>query len=116
MCDLDGDETCDVFINIWRKARLPHVCVACRDVIAPGSRYMRHFQVFDGDTMTQKVCEGCAVAHEAFAAAHSFVPPPGEIRHTLRDCIDNSSSAADAMQWETLLKPIDIRRDRNRKP
>jgi hypothetical protein len=58
------DETYAVYNERERKARKPHVCVACKETIPPGVAYTVVFIVFDGDAESLKRCARCQAIHE----------------------------------------------------
>lgn len=116
MCDieLDGD-TCDVWINTWHTARKPRACEACKTVIAPREKYMRHFDLFDGAVNVEFLCAVCGQAAEAFHNEHHCSPQsPAGVRYMIRDCIENSDDAGRA-RWQPVLDVLDARREASRR-
>lgn len=58
------DEVCDVYLETYPKARKPHRCGACREVISPGSQYTKVAIVGAGSAHTYKRCARCQHLHE----------------------------------------------------
>jgi predicted RNA-binding Zn-ribbon protein involved in translation (DUF1610 family) len=52
------------------KARKPHVCMSCGELVAAGEQYMRWRCYDDGDVGTVKMHPECHAAHAADAQKH----------------------------------------------
>jgi hypothetical protein len=62
MCRVDFDgERPSVYSTARPVARKAYACGECGRTIAPGERYVREFQVFDGDPLTFFRCAHCDV-------------------------------------------------------
>lgn len=115
MCDYDqddyGGEVCTLYINKWvRAARKEHLCRSCGVTVKAGERYMRHFNLYDGEVTTEKVCFVCGDAIEEFGRLHSFVPgTPGDTPRILEECIENGDEVSRA-KWAPILSTIEARR------
>lgn len=117
MCEIDDSdyEPCQVWTNTWHTARKPRPCRSCKTVIKPREKYMRHFDIFDGEVNVEFLCAVCGVAAEEFTKEHSGMSQsPAGIRYVLRDCIDNGDEAS-AARWQPILDNIDKRREEARK-
>ena len=53
------DEVCDVYKQVFRKARKAHKCEVCLGEIPPGSRYSEERSLLDGQWAASKSCEAC---------------------------------------------------------
>jgi hypothetical protein len=58
------DGRCEVYEDETRTARKPHLCEACERMIQPGERYVRNFQVFEGEPNTMKRCARCDAIYQ----------------------------------------------------
>lgn len=56
------------FRQIERKARKEHKCCECRQVIAPGDKYVYSSGIWDGEASDYKQCLICGKAMSAAAA------------------------------------------------
>ena len=65
MCDLEADETCPVWDESYRKARVAHECSGCGETIRPGMSYRRTAVLWDGAWSTWKHCQRCAAIVDA---------------------------------------------------
>jgi hypothetical protein len=103
MCSLDL-EPCTVWRNTPRKARKPHVCVCCGAGIAPGTHYLDHFNVFDGNSSSESLCGFCWFIWQQFGDAHDMQPTPGALYEQLQDCIGENDDDED--EWRPLFAAI----------
>ena len=46
-CEPMEGEQCDVWIETWRVAKKPHICIECKEQILPGERYQHVFCKLD---------------------------------------------------------------------
>jgi hypothetical protein len=58
------DEEYDVYQERYRRARKPHVCVACKEQIPAGHVYSDVRRVWDGEADTLCRCLRCQTIHE----------------------------------------------------
>lgn len=58
-----ADDMADVYHEDSPRARKPHVCCACLEVIPPGIRYTKVSIVADGSVSTYKRCARCQDMH-----------------------------------------------------
>lgn len=70
MCD-DNDDGGYIkgFTEQWRKARKAHECEACREPIAPRTRYHYCSGISDGYAFSMKHCARCWTVYEALRKA-----------------------------------------------
>ena len=59
MCDVGGDDGPSALSGVWRTARKPHRCYACRETIHPGHRYRYTSGIWDGTPHSFKHCARC---------------------------------------------------------
>jgi hypothetical protein len=59
-----ADESYSVYNETFPRARIPHRCDACKEVIPAGHRYARIGTVFDGSAESVKRCLRCQEMHE----------------------------------------------------
>src|SRR3990172_11983933 len=59
MCDPYDYEPSERLHDLFRKARKPHCCFACREEIRPGDRYHYFSEKFEGQINTYKHCLRC---------------------------------------------------------
>ncbi len=103
MCSLELDP-CTVWRNTPRTARKAHTCDCCNTAIAPGSPYIDHFNVFDGNATTQALCSLCWFVWRQFCDAHDQEITPGALFEMLRDCVGENDDAED--EWRPLLASV----------
>lgn len=65
MCDSWSDEACEVWNERTKKARKPHKCTGCGEVIAASHRYRHTTTIFDGCVSVYKHCLRCAAIVDA---------------------------------------------------
>lgn len=111
MCSLELDP-CDVWREEHRKARKQHRCASCGCAILPGTKYLSHFSVFEGDPTTEAICGACEADRKVFADAHGQFMAPGSFPRMLDDCI--SEGDPDSAQWELMRKTLNERRQEAR--
>jgi hypothetical protein len=58
------EEAADVYDERKRRARVEHICCACKETIRPGDVYNVTAVVFDGTARTFKRCLRCQAIHE----------------------------------------------------
>jgi hypothetical protein len=111
MCEIyDTGDSCQVWVNTWHHARKPRACQACRQVVDPREKYLRHFDVFDGAVNVEYLCQPCGQAAEDFQREHNGLPQtPAGIRYVLRDCLDNGDDDS-RRRWQPILDNLDARR------
>lgn len=107
MCELDHDgEASTVYRESWHRARKPFKCASCSTMKEPGVKYLRHFQVFDGEVYYSKVCTPCGNAHKAFVKEHhGGMYPPDDVRESLSECIENGD-AISRKRWQPVLSAL----------
>lgn len=111
MCEIyDDGDYCTIWNERERKARKPHRCSCCRSTIQPGTVYIVHFSLFDGDATSEKMCVECVADRQAFADAHGGILfNPGSFLLRLSDCI--SEGDEDDRRWVGMLDGIQRKRD-----
>jgi predicted RNA-binding Zn-ribbon protein involved in translation (DUF1610 family) len=112
MCEIDNDgEECTIWRNEFRRSRRARKCQSCSTPIAPGERYLNHFNVYDGSSHTESLCASCGEAAEEFRVAHGAMPTtPMWIEDVLDDCADNDGG----QKWRDMAKAIRDRRAKAR--
>ncbi len=114
MCDIDIDETCDVWVEKTVKARKEHQCHSCHLTIEPGKEYLRLFAVFEGQVSTEKICASCRRDFEAFKAEHNQYYYPSQVDLMLQNCIDDAETFLESAKWRRRLKQLERRRERSK--
>lgn len=110
MCDVDlnNGDSCSVWRNTWHKARKPRRCQACHTTIGAKERYMRHFDVFEGEVNVEYLCTVCGEAAEAFTTEHhGMSQSPAGIRHVLHECVQEDEKSQ--KRWQPVLDVIEAR-------
>jgi len=69
MCTCDDFSRAEFYDVTYPKARKPHRCVECRVHIAPGTRYSRHTQKWEGEVSSTTFCVDCDAWSKALLAA-----------------------------------------------
>jgi hypothetical protein len=94
MCEVIFDEVATVFVDKFRKARKTHRCQCCGSEIKPGDRYLRHFQICDGQAYDEKMCEACAADRAEFAKAPGhMLCAPSYFWELLSSCVHEDDDA-----------------------
>lgn len=113
MCSVgfDGD-ACEVWSETPVVARKQHRCTACEGRIAPGDAYIRHFDIFEGEPSTAKMCFPCWLTREQFFQAHrdGLIPNPAALAETLSDCIEDGDEDSERV-WRPLLQAMYARKE-----
>jgi predicted RNA-binding Zn-ribbon protein involved in translation (DUF1610 family) len=110
MCEIDLDP-CEVWSEIERTARKEHACTTCGSRIEPGSRYVDHFHVHDGDGSVQKMCLPCRADRDSFAEAHGeMTPTPSYFPQLLLDCIADGEPESER-KWKPMYAALLSRRE-----
>lgn len=104
MCSTEDLEPCTVWRQTYRTARKAHECDACGGPIAPKDPYLDHFDVFEGEVSSQKICAPCTIVWNAFSKEHGGAPHPGSLIETLEECIGERDD--DSARWRPLLAGI----------
>jgi hypothetical protein len=68
----DYDGSYDFFSTERVRARKPHRCEECHQIIPVGSVYERHSGKFDGDFYSGKACLLCAEIRDVFSCGDSY--------------------------------------------
>lgn len=63
---VDPDESAETISETVRKARKPHLCGECREVIEPGQRYEHHVGKYDGHIFIADTCETCVKVRSTY--------------------------------------------------
>ena len=106
MCSIDLDPA-----SLWNerevRARKQHTCDCCGGLIRPGSVYVRHFSICDGDVTIEKCCAPCKAARVEFAAADGhMMGTPSYSMEMLRECVAEAFSedlTDEDKRWRVLL-------------
>jgi hypothetical protein len=107
MCAIDL-EPCEVWREEERKARKAHRCDSCGGQIAPGSRYLSHFSVFEGEPTTRAMCLPCLADRKEFGDAHGTLPIPSFFPQMLSDCIAEGDEESET-KWQPMLERVQAR-------
>lgn len=114
MCDLDHDnfDNASVFKQSFVTARKPHVCECCGGQISPGSKYVKHFSVYDGSVSSEKACTACETMAEEFQRSHGMRMTPGGMPEALQLCIDEEGANSESgRRWLAELTAMQLRRE-----
>jgi hypothetical protein len=107
VCDIDFDESPEIWRRTEQRARVVHWCSTCGRIIHTGERYERTFAVCQGETVNQCACVGCSRAIETFGAAHDAWPFPVDFMNFLHECIIDDDEGA---RWRPMYAAITRRR------
>lgn len=114
MCSLDLFGEVAVWRETPRRARKDHSCTACGGVIAKGSAYLDHANLYDGSWSSETACFPCWWARETFAQAHEQSFAPSMLHELLRDCVKGRVDDAER-EWRpsfaALLRRYRVSRD-----
>lgn len=110
MCDIDLDGQCDVWRETTRTARKQHKCSSCGGVISSGEKYIEHFDIFEGESNTERCCMACDADRQEFCAAHNVMLGPNSWEHYLSECIYDGGHDEDGRKWGPMLKRQEERR------
>lgn len=110
MCFVDL-EPCEVWDERDRKARKEHKCSACGGKITVGSLYVVHFNVFEGEAKSDKMCKPCEAARREFAKDHDgMLCMPRELINMIRECIGEEGGEEFANpRWIELIAEMNAR-------
>ena len=87
MCSIDL-EPCSLWDEREVRARKRHVCDCCHGLIEPGTIYVKHFSICDGDPTSEKCCAECKAARVEFADADGhMMATPSYSLEMLRECV-----------------------------
>lgn len=92
MCFI-ADGIADIYRTKPTIARKNHRCNECGRTVKPGEQYLYHFQVYEGEALTRRVCRGCAyvrqLIHDAAISAgcaeHESWPLFGNLYDDIQD-------------------------------
>ena len=84
-CSCDEGDAADVYEAVMRKARKPHCCCECGEVIEPGQRYEFASICYDGGWGHAKTCQLCVRIRDDLCP-NGFCH--GELRQVIWDCLD----------------------------
>lgn len=69
-CDpVESDDYCQAWVETWPRARKPHKCCECGEMIPLGHLYQKIGWVHDGTAGSYKTCSFCAVEFERIRAS-----------------------------------------------
>jgi hypothetical protein len=108
MCDIDFDP-CDVWRETRRKARKQHTCDCCGGTILPGTHYVSHFSLFEGDTTSEKICAACDADRDVFGKEHGTYPCPSYFPEVLTECIADGDEESEKV-WKPMLAALRLRK------
>ena len=110
MCVIETDSYAEVWEEtIIQKSRKDHKCSCCGTTIKSASSYLYHFDVFEGNASTEKMCMDCLSDRWKFTAEHGgYVPCPSSFTMMLQDCIADGDEESEKI-WEPMLRKIDDR-------
>lgn len=112
MCEIDSDETCEVFNETTRTARKSHRCACCRGMINKGERYLVHFSVLAGDITNEKMCRFCTKSRSEFAKQHDGILfSPSVTREVIGECLSQRQSFSSMRKWARVLRDMKKRKD-----
>jgi len=94
MCEIDFDESCDVFVEKTQTAKKKHQCDSCGTMIVSGEKYLRNFNVFDGQATSEKACMPCVSLRDRFAKEHKTGFVPSYLPFALDECVDGGDEGA----------------------
>jgi len=77
-CEPVEGEPCEVWIETWRVARKPHICIECKAQILPGERYQHVFFKLD-IVESFKTCEFCVGEWARIQRDTDMCRVPGEL-------------------------------------
>ncbi len=104
-CDvcIGGDVgDCDGYAEFYSskevKARKPHKCLECKQIIQVGELYQRASGKFDGRVFADKTCLPCAEIRSAYSCGE--VEPVGELWSMMREVFDDLRMAGEC--WDSL--------------
>jgi hypothetical protein len=104
MCFVDL-EPCEIWNEKHRTARKEHSCSCCDRTIRIGEVYLVHFDVFEGQTTSEKCCAECESDRDIFANEHEgTLCSPGWLQNMIRDCIGEDPESKDV--WLPMLERI----------
>ena len=107
MCQIDVDNYSEVWHEQEVKARKQHVCDGCNGLIAKGSKYTKHFSIFDGQVTSEKCCAACDVDRAEFSKHHEYwMPSPGCLRELVEECLGERESLPMMLKWARVLRRI----------
>jgi hypothetical protein len=69
MCTCDFDGHSEFYDVTYPRSRRERWCVECRDVIAPGTKYARHTQKWEGEVSNTTFCTTCDAWSKALITA-----------------------------------------------
>lgn len=82
-------EPAELYVERTRRARKPHRCTACREVIQPGTEYCAIKLKFEGDFESFKQCPRCrAMYRYLVAVSDDAVALNLDCGHTWSDVFD----------------------------
>lgn len=109
MCEIDDLDPCEVWSETTRRAAKAHVCDCCGGSIRPGDPYIRHFDVFDHSTASEKLCCACSNSRKIFCEAHfgGRSCSPSNLIELLRDCFAENGDP----RWGKMLEAMNLRKE-----
>ncbi len=113
MCSLDL-EPCDVWHEEHVTARKEHKCDCCGGPILPGQQYLKHFDKFDGEITSEKMCLACEADREDFARHHEgSMANPGYTKELVIECMSDTHKWKERLHWARMLRRMDKRAELN---
>jgi hypothetical protein len=89
------DEFCTVLSRSLPKARKPHKCHECKELIEPGERYERVSTLYDGNFDEHKTCLGCiSIRDEFFKDGYFYCGIIEAFEEHVRECSGIISESA----------------------
>lgn len=108
MCDLSHEETSQLWLVSFPRARKEHHCETCDCAILPGTKYARTKSLYDGYWSSFSACMKCHGIGEKFGKAHRLIPTPSSLVEYLDQCINERDG--DVRRWQRYRREIDARR------
>lgn len=108
--DYDGD-TNEFYTESLVKARRPHKCCECRDVIVTGAQYQRASGKAEGEMWTAKTCLLCYEIRRAFVCGSCVF---GQLREEIENAMFPIWSESGPFDCLAKLDTVEARRKVNR--
>jgi hypothetical protein len=67
MCVCIDNYASEMYARDVKRARKPYACEECGATIQRGEKYIRHFQIWEGDPGWWRTCRSCDVWGDAFS-------------------------------------------------
>jgi hypothetical protein len=84
-CSVDIDDCgASCSSTFVRKARKPHTCCECGEVIPVGKKYQEDTGIYDGRAFRYRTCIGCAAIRQHYCPSGWYW---GELRNQILECL-----------------------------